>query len=129
MRFQPVCDDSHSSRVHGDACRLKLRCHTTAATPRLASRESFDVGSDFLDLRDEFGIGIFARIVSEEAVDIGEENQQRGFEFTHDKRAELVVVTETAAAIGYFKFARRDRVVFVDDRNHTHIEQCRQRMT
>ncbi len=127
-RLQSVCNDRHSPRIHGDARGLNLRRHAAAPARGFASGQPLDLRRHFMNLRNEFRLRTFARILRKQPVDIRQEDQHRGFELAHHQSAELVIVSKTGAAIGDLEFGGRDGVVLVDDRDHAHIEKRRERV-
>jgi hypothetical protein len=66
------------------------------------------------------GCRVLARIAAKEPLLVGQQHQHVGLNQVGDERTERVVVPEP-------DFVGRDRVVFVDDRNHTETEQREQR--
>src|SRR5262249_19436717 len=121
--LQTIRNDCHSAGIHRNARGLKFCCHSAAAASGFLARDSFNVGSDFVDFRDEFRLGVLPRVVGEETFYIGKQNQYGCVELTHDEGAELIVITEASASIGDFEFGRGDGVILVDNWDNTHVQQ------
>ena len=82
-----------------------------------------------MNFGNELRLWILARIFGEEAVNVRQQHERVSIELAHDKSAQLVIVSETRAAVRDFQFGCRHGVVLVDDGDDTHIQKSRQRVT
>lgn len=110
-RFSCMCDDDVSAgkcRAPGrfDFARHAARADARGRSAREMPRFACDVVDDG---------NAFARFV-EQTFDVGEEEQQVGFDERRDHGRELIVVAE-------FDFLDGDGVIFVHDRNASGVEQ------
>ena len=81
---------------------------------------------DVVYLRNQARIGIVIRTAGHQAIHVRQQNQQIRSEAAHHERAQLVIIAETRVAVGHFQFFSGHGVVFIDDRNHFHVQQRHQ---
>ena len=94
-----------------------LRNHAALREGRRgAARHALERGVARRRLGDEFGVGILSGILRVETALIGEDHEHVRFDEVRHEGAERVVVP-------HLDFARRDRVVFIDDRNDAEAKE------
>ncbi len=84
-----------------------------------ATRHRFQRGFAGLGMRNEFGLGILARIRVVQATLVGQDDQRVGFDQVGDQRAQRVVVAQA-------DFIGHDGVVFVHDGHDAQTQQRKQ---
>ena len=115
-RPRPSGDDRLHSPARGDAGAVDLAAHAPA-TQRAdgADLHALEV-AQVVDLGDEPGIGVLARVGGVEAVGVGEQDEQIGLHQQSDLRRQGVVVAEAQLVGGR-------GVVLVDDRDDLPLQQ------
>lgn len=114
-----VGDDYLTTGATGELGGLQLGVHATGAQSIAgAACHLPDFGGNLRtgDVADDFGVGIAAWVGGVEAVLIGEEHQQVGFDDIGDQGGEVVVIAQA-------DFLGADGVVFVDDRHHAVLDE------
>ncbi len=126
---------TESAGAASEAGRLELAGHAAGAAGVAAVGAGEGGVVDVGELGDAGGAGVVAGVGGEQAVDVGEQDQEVGVEGDSDAGGEAVVVAELeGACLGFLalvaavldQLAHADAVVLVQDRDDAELEQAGQ---
>ena len=117
-----VGDDGLDPRPHGDLGRRQLGSHAPAAHRRPGpTGDGLEFVVDLDHLLDERGVGVTPRVAGQQPGGVGQQDQEPGPDQMGDQGGQAVVVPEADLLVGH-------RVVLVDHRDDTQLEQASERL-